>query len=502
MKSFAIQMEASATINGIPITRPVVQRLSNKAQWRFYILSLIMSDIGTTSLAFWLAYLIRFRTGLPIFKLEVLPSQPFYTFLALVFIPVWLLIFSILGLYRKDNLLGGTQEYALIFRGASISMLVVVVVSFLDPNFVLSRGWLLLAWLLAFFLTASGRFGLRRLVYALRRKGYFLSPAIVIGANPEGRLLAEQLWDWRTSGLHVVGVVDNHVPVQTAIYRHIHVLGRLDQLEEIIAKSGAEELILATSALERKETLSIFERFGFSKSVNLRLSSGLFEIITTGLQIRELAYVPLVQINNLRLTGIDRVLKLVLDYCMTIPGLILISPLMAIIAVAVKLDSPGPIFYRRRVMGINGKQFNALKFRTMFVDGEEILEKKPHLKEYLEQEHKLKEDPRVTPLGHFLRRYSLDELPQLFNVLFHDMSLVGPRMISPPEMGKYDQWGLNLLTVRPGITGLWQVSGRSDISYQERVRLDMHYIRNWTIWLDIQLLFRTIPAVIKGMGAY
>jgi lipopolysaccharide/colanic/teichoic acid biosynthesis glycosyltransferase len=153
-------------------------------------------------------------------------------------------------------------------------------------------------------------------------------------------------------------------------------------------------------------------------------------------------------------------------------------------------------------MGVNGRQFDAYKFRTMYVNGDEILEVHPDLKAELALNHKLKDDPRITRVGQILRKYSLDELPQLLNVLKRDMSLVGPRMISPAEMDKYNQWGINLLTVKPGITGLWQVSGRSDVSYEERVRLDMYYIRNWTIWLDAQLLLETFPAVWNGRGAY
>ncbi len=153
-------------------------------------------------------------------------------------------------------------------------------------------------------------------------------------------------------------------------------------------------------------------------------------------------------------------------------------------------------------MGVNGSQFNAYKFRTMRIDGDNMLEDQPELKAELESNFKIKDDPRVTRLGKILRKFSLDELPQLINVLRGEMSLVGPRMISPPEMGKYGKWGMNLLTVKPGLTGLWQVSGRSDIDYQERVRLDMHYIRNWTIWQDLYLIAATLPAVIKKKGAY
>jgi lipopolysaccharide/colanic/teichoic acid biosynthesis glycosyltransferase len=232
------------------------------------------------------------------------------------------------------------------------------------------------------------------------------------------------------------------------------------------------------------------------------MSSGLFEIITTGLQVRELGTVPLVGVNKMRLTGIERFGKLALDYAITIPGLILLSPFLAAIVIAIKLDSPGPIIHRRRVMGARGRQFDAFKFRTMRLDGDAILQSRPDLQEELQLNHKLKDDPRVTRVGRILRRVSLDEVPQLINVLRREMSLVGPRMITPEEISKYNQWDLNLLTVQPGITGLWQVSGRSDVSYDERVRLDMYYIRNWTFWFDLQLLIRTIPAVLFGRGAY
>jgi lipopolysaccharide/colanic/teichoic acid biosynthesis glycosyltransferase len=153
-------------------------------------------------------------------------------------------------------------------------------------------------------------------------------------------------------------------------------------------------------------------------------------------------------------------------------------------------------------MGVNGRQFDAFKFRTMVVNGDEVLRCHPELLEEYQQNIKLKHDPRVTRIGRFLRKASLDEFPQFVNVLRNEMSLVGPRMICPDEMALYQQAGINLLTVKPGITGLWQVSGRSDISYQARVQMDMYYIRNWSIWLDLQLIWRTIPCVLSRRGAY
>jgi lipopolysaccharide/colanic/teichoic acid biosynthesis glycosyltransferase len=198
----------------------------------------------------------------------------------------------------------------------------------------------------------------------------------------------------------------------------------------------------------------------------------------------------------------NRAVKLALDYALALPGLLLIAPLFIFLAIMVKLDSPGPIFHRRRVLGQNGRVFDAFKFRTMYVNGDEILARYPKLRQELNKNYKLKCDPRVTRVGIFLRKFSLDELPQLLNVLARDMSLIGPRIIAPDEINKYGQYGHTLVQVMPGLTGLWQVSGRSNTTYDERVALDMQYISNWSVWLDIKILLRTIPAVMKGDGAY
>jgi exopolysaccharide biosynthesis polyprenyl glycosylphosphotransferase len=491
MQTFSPEIQASA------------KRLSQKNQWRLYIVALVLNDVFILILSLQFSYLVRFMLDLPIFHLEITPIPAYYTHLIFILVPIWLIIFTGVGLYQKPKLLGGTTEYALVFKGTSIGLFLLIVAGFLAPDFVIARGWVIVAWISSFFFTCLGRFVLRRVIYSARLRGYFTSQALIVGANDEGLSLAKQLIEWPTSGMNLIGFVDKKYSVGTILPDGLPVLGSLDQLDRVINAYQIEELILATSSIStRDKMVDIFQRYGTSGDVNLRLSSGLYEIITTGLTVSEIAYVPLVYVNKVRLTGTDWLIKMVLDYGLTVPALFFLWPLFLLIAIIIKIDSPGPAFHRRQVMGVNGKKFCALKFRTMYEDGEEILEAHPHLKEQLEQNRKLKNDPRVTRVGHILRKYSLDELPQFFNVLFNEMSLIGPRMISPEEMKNYERWGLNLLTVKPGITGLWQVSGRSDISYEERVRLDMHYIRNWSIWLDFQLLLRTIPVVLHGKGAY
>jgi exopolysaccharide biosynthesis polyprenyl glycosylphosphotransferase len=472
-------------------------------QWFFYIGVLILFDALMTFLALRLAYHIRFVAADHLFDKNAVVSVENYLFLLNAFPFLMLAIYAFNGLYSKNNLLGGTREYSGIFRAAWEGLLLIVIAGFLGPSLIIARGWLLLSWGFTFLFVGMTRFLLRRVVYILRRHGFFLTPAVIVGANQEGRWLAEQLLRWETSGLHLIGFVDKKTPATFPLFHDLVSLGTVDQLGEIIERYNVGEVILASSAFSTRDyLLEIFRKYGVSDKVNIRMSSGLYEILTTGLTINEFAYVPLVYVNKVRLTGIDNAVKFVLDYILVIVSLIALAPFLLLIALLVKRSSPGPIIHKRLVMGLNGRQFHALKFRTMVLNGNEVLDKHPELREELAKNHKLKNDPRITKVGAFLRKYSLDELPQLINVLKRDMSMVGPRMISPEEVAMYKQFDMNLLTVLPGITGLWQVSGRSDVTYEERVRLDMYYIRNWSIWLDLQLLFQTIPAVLKGRGAY
>jgi exopolysaccharide biosynthesis polyprenyl glycosylphosphotransferase len=324
-----------------------------------------------------------------------------------------------------------------------------------------------------------------------------------VGSNGEAVALAEQLKGWRTSGLCVVGFVKGSQSDGEREKAGLPLLGPVADVEKIVRWHGLEELVVAMTDLSRDELLDLFERVSSLPDVELRLSSGLFEVLTTGVQVKTLGCVPLVSLSKTRLEPVELVLKTILDYALTLAGVMMLAPVFAAIALLIKLDSPGPVFHRRRVLGVGGKPFDAFKFRTMFVNGNEILTRYPELLAELRANHKLKDDPRITRVGLWLRKYSLDELPQLFNVLLGQMSLVGPRMIAPEEAENYGRLRTNLLTIKPGLTGLWQVSGRSDVSYPERVRLDMHYVRTYSIWRDLQiLLIQTLPAVLRSRGAY
>ncbi|MFC1975542.1 sugar transferase [Chloroflexota bacterium] len=488
--------------NTYPLASPL--QVAVNARWAERLLLwtfLIGVDVAMVLVGFWLAYLLRFETSLVWFYQHEIPPQNYYQWLVVLLVPIWLGIFALFGLYDFKNLFSGMQEYTRAFNACTLAIMLIIFSTFFDPGFVVARGWVILAWLFIGLCVISGRFIMRRMIQQLRAKGRFLTMVLVVGANEEGRAIAQQLQINRKAGIRVIGFADDEHKSDDSALNGIPVLGSINSVSELARQYGIQEIIVASTALSREQLLNLFQTFD-AADIPIRMSSGLYELLTTGVEVHEVANVPLMSVNKVRLAGVDVFLKRMLDVMVATIALIMSLPIMVAIGIATKLDSSGPVFYLRRVVGVGGKTFYALKFRTMYTDADERLERDPELRRQFEENFKLKDDPRVTRIGRILRPISFDELPQLFNVLLGQMSLVGPRMITEPERERYGKWRMNLATVKPGLTGLWQVSGRSDVSYDERVKLDMHYIRNYNIWLDLHLLYQTIPAVLKKRGAY
>jgi exopolysaccharide biosynthesis polyprenyl glycosylphosphotransferase len=469
--------------------------------WRLLMSGLVLIDTVALLAGFALAHFIRFEAGLPI--LEELPiRRQFYTEIAFWSVPTWLITFALYRLYDRRSLFSGFQEYVRVIHACTIGVLLVICVSFIEVDLIISRGWLLLTWFLSIILVSAGRFGTRRVIRSCRRHGMLVTPTLIVGTNQEGLALADHFREDPASGLRVVGFINTPGCPDDVPESGPAVIGGLSNIKTLIAEMRITEIIVAPTALTRDELLDLYRILGHDSAVQLRFSSGLFEVLTTGITVQETSCVPLVTPDRVRITGIDAALKAAIDYTVSFFALLALSPVLLTIAAIVRIDSPGPIFHRRRVLGRGGRVFDAFKFRTMVVDADRVLATDAKLRQSFENGFKLKSDPRITRVGRFLRRTSLDELPQLLNVLRGEMSLVGPRMIVPSEAGRYGKWQLNLLTVKPGITGPWQVRGRSDIPYEDRIRLNMQYIRNYSIWLDLEILLRTIPAVLGGQGAY
>jgi exopolysaccharide biosynthesis polyprenyl glycosylphosphotransferase len=463
---------------------------------------LVLSDALVLMLALRAAYWVRFDLGITVAP-DVVPDPAMYPTLAAVLLPLWLSVEHAFGLFDVQKRASGIEESSRLFHACSTAAMLVIVATFVWPQFAVSRLWLVSAWGLSFLGTCTNHFAARRMVYALRTRGCLLMPAAIVGANEEAAALAAYLGDCRRSGVRLVGVVTSATDPSPRLIPDLDVLGTTDNIQAIVEESGIEELIVAITAVDREELLELSEQADGCAEVNLRLSSGLYELLTTRVTLRNFGPVPLLQVDKLRLSRAEQFIKFLVEYPVCLLAIVVLAPLMLAIAALIKIESPGPVLFCRRVLGVDRRPFDAFKFRTMHVNGDAILAGRPDAAARLKTEHKLKDDPRNTRVGRWLRRYSLDELPQLFNVLAGQMSLVGPRMISPDEAEKYGRQWRNLLAVRPGLTGLWQVSGRSDLTYAERVRLDMYYVRNYSVWLDLQiLLVQTIPAVLKGRGAY
>jgi exopolysaccharide biosynthesis polyprenyl glycosylphosphotransferase len=490
-------------MSSITLTRHAPQErssVSRQAQVRLFLIALFCNDVLMLSLSFLIANIIRFQSGLSLFE-DVPTSADNHILIAAVLVPIWLGVFAFSQLYNTHYLFDSTQEYKKIFNACTVAFTLVVVCTFIVPAVRVSRGWIVIAVIAVIVLVSLSRFLLRRMAHLLRTNGFLTARTLVVGTDGEACAIARQLKSRPGCGTEVVGFIDE-AGTSSNMERDVQVLGTVDALPKLVKDLEVDQLIVSTSALSHQGVVQIFQSFGNSDNIDLRFSPGLFEIYTSGVQVKEIGNVHLVSMKKVRLDMIETTVKTIIDYGIGALGLLCLLPFLLIVAFTIKLDSPGPVLYRRRVVGRRGYEFDAFKFRTMYVNGDEILARNPGLKTELAMNQKLKDDPRVTRVGRVLRKYSIDEFPQLINVLMGQMSLVGPRMITPAEVEKYGKWRLNLWTVKPGITGLWQVSGRSDVSYTDRVQLDMYYIRNYTLWTDLMIFLRTIPAVLSRKGAY
>ncbi len=329
-------------------------------------------------------------------------------------------------------------------------------------------------------------------------------PTVIFGAGKTGRMLVDRLLKHQWIGYKPAVILDDD-PAQEGFYRDIPVMKGTDLGPKIAEICGAWNAVVAMPGVDS---------FRLSKIIvdNVRcfryyaIIPDMFGLTSMWMSVRDFDGILSLQTTQRLLLPFNRFLKRIFDIVLSALGLVVLSPLFGVVALAVKLDSPGPVFYGHTRLGRNGVPFKAWKFRSMVRNSGEILAallaRDPVAKAEWEREFKLRNDPRVTRIGEFLRRSSLDEFPQLLNVLRGEMSLVGPRPIIAKEIEKYGSYYNLVASVRPGLSGLWQVSGRSEADYEERVAYDTYYIQSWSVWLDLYIMFRTVGVVIGGKGAY
>ena len=366
-----------------------------------------------------------------------------------------------------------------------------------------SRMFIAVFWILSFILLVIFRYIVKKI---LEKYQLLQIPVLIIGAGKTAELLVQGIKNDAGMGYKIIGLLEDN-KVEKGILENYPVLGKFSDAEQVIAKYNINHVFIAAPGLEQgKLTKLIYKVQPLVKSMGV--IPNLIGVPMGGIEAESLfnEKLMLLRLKNNLARPINRWIKTVFDYVLTITGTIVISPILIIIALWIYKDSPGPVIFKHRRIGKNGKEFNCYKFRSMCVDAKERLEQllkiDPEAKAEWEKDFKLKNDPRITKSGAFLRKTSLDELPQIFNVLKGEMSLVGPRPIIRDEMVRYGEYINDYLMVKPGMTGMWQVSGRSDTDYKQRVQLDSWYVRNWSVWLDTMLLWRTMKIVAQCKGAY
>ena len=474
-----------------PTRRPAARRSYKRIALR------VAADAMAVSAAMLLASIIRFEvmTGSPARGVD-------YGLITLVATPIWLLLFWLYGLYEPRQVLGPVNEFKQVFNGVVAGTVVIFVADALKIfGGDLARGWGLLVLVCGLVIVGGERLVVRKVLHYMRRRGGDATRTIVLGANQEARTMTRTLEREGWLGYKIVGFVDDETPVGQDVVAGKQVLGTTTDLERLIVENDVGLVLVAASAFDAARLNRLFWELQ-DADVDLQITSGTIDLLASRVTVQSVAGIPLLYVRRSGISPFQRVLKRAIDLLGSGLGLILLSPVFLWFAVWIKRDSEGPVYFKQVRVGREGEHFVCWKFRTMVKDAEA---KRAELEAQSEGPgllFKLKEDPRVTGAGRWLRRYSLDELPQLVNVLKGEMSLVGPRPALPSEVEQYDHWVRNRLNVKPGMTGLWQVSGRVETTFSDYVRYDLFYIQNWSLSLDLWILWRTFRAVTSGEGAH
>ncbi len=463
---------------------------------------LVISDAILINVAFAIAYWIRydlqwFRAVDPAFHTSYRAYVPFILVLTILL----LIAFRLEGVYTLRRGTSWLDEVYAIANGTTTGIIIMIVVTFFYQPLFYSRLIFLYAAILIPVVLALARAVKAIAIARLRRRGIGVDHVVIVGAGETGRTVLRNLVAQPQYGYRVLGFLDDNPEKGQTDIGPFKALGSIDNLPYILTQHQVDEVIVALPWQYHRRIARIIaeaERAG----VRVRVVPDLLQLSLSRVHMDQVAGIPLLSVRETMLTGWNLALKRVMDIIISGMGLILLSPLLALIALAIRLDTPGPVLFPQTRIGRGGQPFTIYKFRSMIANAEEVRPYLDALNEVDGPMFKIKDDPRRTRVGRILRRTSLDELPQLYNVLRGDMSLVGPRPALPDEVAQYQDWHKKRLEVSPGLTGLWQVSGRSKLSFDEMVLLDIYYVENWSPTLDLRIMLKTIPLVLMGEGAY
>jgi len=469
--------------------------------WRLALLDVVVVAAAVAG-ALWVRFGDSAATE-PVHGLAHYPLAGSYPLMALLLGTAWATSLALSRVYDHKVLGIGVEEYKRL-AGSSLRFWGVVAIICFLAQIELARGFLAVAFPVGTAALLLGRWLARKVLHRARARGRGWSHRVlVVGGADDVRDLVVQLRRSPYAGLEVVGAcVPGGASVVLRQGEHVPTVGTLSSVPAAVAATGADTVAVTSSS---EVGSSMLKRLGWElegAGVDLVVAPGLMDVAGPRVHVRPVAGLPLLHVEQPEFTGRVRAVKAAFDRCVAVVALVVLAPLLAFVAVAIKATSSGPVVFRQTRVGSNGTMFTLYKFRTMAADAETRLHALGSRNDVDGLLFKLRDDPRVTRVGRWLRRFSIDELPQLVNVLRGQMSLVGPRPALPSEAERYGADVARRLLVKPGMTGLWQVSGRSDLSWEDGVRLDLYYVENWSFAGDIQILWKTLSAVARSRGAY
>ncbi|MBK6537718.1 MAG: sugar transferase [Ignavibacteria bacterium] len=426
-----------------------------------------------------------------------------------VFSILFIFIFQNNYLYKINVFLTRAPQLTALLKSFIYGAILLIIFSFVIKfSLLLSSRVFMLCFIATGFIGVSVvRLFILKPYYMNFSKILHNSNVIIIGAGKSGKLLAEKLIFENFYGMRIAGFLDDNIEAGAFVFKEMKCLGKLDEMKSIVMNLEIDEIIIAIDNIGYEKLMSLIDRCNeLEKSV--KLTSELFNIVPEKIVTETYSGIPVVDLSPKVNKNINYIYKRVFDYVASISGLIILSPVFIIISILIKLTSPGKIFFTQMRIGKDGKPFKFYKFRSMKINSDSDKERESFMIDFIKNNYaanlnstKIINENNITSVGKFIRKTSLDELPQLINVLKGDMSLVGPRPCLKYEYDSYDDWHKRRHTVMPGCTGVWQVSGRSTVSFRDSVVLDLYYINNMTPWLDLQLIFKTFPVMIFGRGA-
>ncbi|NLT43067.1 MAG: undecaprenyl-phosphate glucose phosphotransferase [Anaerolineae bacterium] len=454
------------------------------------------------NLAFYLAYVLRYVVEWPTPVEDVFYFPYRYYFPVGVVLSITLLaIFYTQGLYASRTGDTWLDELQRVVSGTATGIVGLVVFYFFYRPNVYSRLVFFYAAALIVIVLGITHWLKYLLLDYLRRRGVGVERVLIVGAGEVGRAVIRSIVAHPELGYQIVGFVDDDPEEGVSSLGRIEGLGSVSRLPSLVQERAVDEVIITLPWMHHRQILTIVDQCQ-DRNVRARVVPDLFQMSLSSVDFYDLDGIPLLGVREVTIGQFDRALKRIMDFLAGLAGVLVLAIIYLPVALAIKLDSSGPVLYRQERVGRGGRRFNIVKFRSMYVDADEQQSTLLDRNEADGPLFKIKDDPRTTRVGRVLRKVSLDEWPQFLNVLKGDMSVVGPRPNRPAEVEAYKPWHRRRLEVKPGITGLWQVGGRSEVPFDEMVLLDVYYIENWSVALDLKVMLRTVPLMLFSRGAY